>query len=158
MRTLRVAQTSPLDVHRRFSHVLKMNSQIRASSFARFRRVVGLSRVFHHGCFPRNLFLCFIRQKQVALLRKKGEKKRRRSDQLGFNTLNVFFTRFSFQNVAQTREKKEKKKRKKKTKDDERKPLGVHALPNLTPALEILAIVRVSFNKKQEKRRRTFKR
>ena len=76
MRTLRVAQTSPLDVHRRFSHVLKMNSQIRASSFARFRRVVGLSRVFHHGCFPRNLFLCFIRQKQVSLLRKKGEKKK----------------------------------------------------------------------------------
>ena len=58
MRTLRVAQTSPLDVHRRFSHVLKMNSQIRASSFARFRRVVGLSRVFHHGCFPR---ICVLR-------------------------------------------------------------------------------------------------
>lgn len=58
MRTLRVAQTSPLDVHRRFSHVLKMNSQIRASSFARFRRVVGLSRVFHHGCFPRICVFC----------------------------------------------------------------------------------------------------
>jgi aspartyl/asparaginyl beta-hydroxylase (cupin superfamily) len=79
MRTLRVAQTSPLDVHRRFSHVLKMNSQIRASSFARFRRVVGLSRVFHHGCFPRIcvLRLCFITPKAVSLATKKERKKER---------------------------------------------------------------------------------
>ena len=91
MRTLRVAQTSPLDVHRRFPHVLKMNSQIRASRFARFRRVVGLSRVFHHGCFPRIcvLRLCFITTKAVSLPRKK-ERKKKGPDQLGFNTLNVF--------------------------------------------------------------------
>jgi len=79
MRTLRVAQTSPLDVHRRFPHVLKMNSQIRASSFARFRRVVGLSRVFHHGCFPRicvlRLSVCFITQKK-SLHRERKEKKK----------------------------------------------------------------------------------
>tara|TARA_B110000483_G_scaffold134697_1_gene161176 strand:+ start:629 stop:802 length:174 start_codon:yes stop_codon:yes gene_type:complete len=56
------------------------------------------------------------------------------------------------------REKKDGKKLKKKTKDGERKPLGVHALPNLTPELEILAIVRVSSFKKQEKRRRNFER
>ena len=108
MRTLRVAQTSPLDVHRRFSHVLKMNSQIRASSFARFRRVVGLSRVFHHGCFPRIcvLRLCFITPKQsLCNKERKEKKKRRRRDQLGFNTLNIF-TRFSFQNFAQNAREK----------------------------------------------------
>ena len=76
MRTLRVAQTSPLDVHRRFSHVLKMNSQIRASSFARFRRVVGLSRVFHHGCFPREFVLVFYHAKAVSLEERKEKKKR----------------------------------------------------------------------------------
>ena len=47
-RTLRIAQTSPFDVHRRLSHVLEMHSQIRASRFARFRRVVGLSGVLDH--------------------------------------------------------------------------------------------------------------
>jgi hypothetical protein len=76
MRTLRVAQTSPLDVHRRFSHVLKMNSQIRASSFARFRRVVGLSRVFHHGCFPREFVLVFYHAKQQSLSKKERRKKK----------------------------------------------------------------------------------
>jgi hypothetical protein len=45
---LRIAQTSPFDVHRRLSHVLEMHSQIRASRFARFRRVVGLSGVLDH--------------------------------------------------------------------------------------------------------------
>ena len=68
-----------------------------------------------------------------------------------------FFKKDAAKDAA--KDKKEAREPKKKTKkDDERKPLGVHALPNLTPALEILAIVRVSFNKKQEKRRRTFKR
>ena len=80
MRTLRVAQTSPLDVHRRFSHVLKMNSQIRASSFARFRRVVGLSRVFHHGCFPREFVLVFYHAKAVSLEERKEKKKRNQTN------------------------------------------------------------------------------
>jgi len=57
MPTLRVTQTSPFDVHRRLSHVLEMDSQIRASRFARFRRVVGLSGVFNHGCFPNKILL-----------------------------------------------------------------------------------------------------
>jgi len=56
MPTLRITQTSPFDVHRRLSHVLEMDSQIRASRFARFRRVVGLSGVFNHGCFPNKIW------------------------------------------------------------------------------------------------------
>ena len=76
MRTLRVAQTSPLDVHRRFSHVLKMNSQIRASSFARFRRVVGLSRVFHHGCFREFVFCACVYNAKSSLSWKKERRKK----------------------------------------------------------------------------------
>jgi len=56
---LRIAQTSPFDVHRRLSHVLEMHSQIRASRFARFRRVVGLSGVLDHRVVGKKKFVFF---------------------------------------------------------------------------------------------------
>ena len=103
---------------------------------------------------------CVYNAKRGSPCKKERKEKKRRRDLLGFNTLNVFLLVSLFKTSRKRERKRTKKKRKKKKtkKDDERKPLGVHALPNLTPALEILAIVRVSFNKKQEKRRRTCKR
>ena len=98
--------------------------------------------------------------------RKKERKKKKggcETNQLGFKTLNVFLRVSLFKTSLETREEKDGKKKCEKTtkktkKDDERKPLGVHALPNLTPALEILAIVRVSSFDTKEQRRRTFTR
>ena len=129
MRTLRVAQTPPLDVHRRFSHVLKMNSQIRASSFARFRRVVGLSRVFHHGCFPRICVfcacVCVIYQEGESVQKERKEEKKKGPDLLGFKTLNVCFPpRFSFQNFAQTNKKRERKRTERREVHEEDKEEG----------------------------------
>lgn len=113
MRTLRVAQTSPLDVHRRFSHVLKMNSQIRASSFARFRRVVGLSRVFHHGCFPRICVfcacVCVIYQEGESVQKERKEEKKKGPDLLGFKTLNVFLLVSLFKNKKRERKRTERR-------------------------------------------------
>ena len=63
------------------------------------------SRAYFTMAVFREFVLVFYKAKAVSLLRKKGEKKRRRRDQLGFNTLNVF-TRFSFQNFAQNAREK----------------------------------------------------
>ena len=75
-RTLRIAQTSPFDVHRRLSHVLEMHSQIRASRFARFRRVVGLSGVLDHRVVGKKKSCSFSVEWPFSL-HTKGKKKKK---------------------------------------------------------------------------------
>ncbi len=77
-RTLRIAQTSPFDVHRRLSHVLEMHSQIRASRFARFRRVVGLSGVLDHRVVGKKKSCSFSVEWPFSL-HTKGKKKKKKS-------------------------------------------------------------------------------
>lgn len=82
-RTLRIAQTSPFDVHRRLSHVLEMHSQIRASRFARFRRVVGLSGVLDHRVVGKKKFVFFCsvggREWPFSFHMKREKKKKKKS-------------------------------------------------------------------------------
>ena len=77
-RTLRIAQTSPFDVHRRLSHVLEMHSQIRASRFARFRRVVGLSGVLDHRVVGKKKSCSFVLflESGLFLFTRKGKRRR----------------------------------------------------------------------------------
>jgi len=80
---LRIAQTSPFDVHRRLSHVLEMHSQIRASRFARFRRVVGLSGVLDHRVVGKKKFVFFCsvggREWPFSFHMKREKKKKKKS-------------------------------------------------------------------------------
>ena len=78
-RTLRIAQTSPFDVHRRLSHVLEMHSQIRASRFARFRRVVGLSGVLDHRVVGKKNRVLLFCGESLFSFHTKGKKKKESS-------------------------------------------------------------------------------
>ena len=155
-RTLRIAQTSPFDVHRRLSHVLEMHSQIRASRFARFRRVVGLSGVLDHRVVGKKkivFFFCRVaffsshereKEEEEVLPFQKKEKKKSKLNPKPYSVLASFLTvvfRFFLKH------RRRRRRRRRRLEEEEQThhhggPLLSRALPKPPPLFETARVAR----------------